>query len=132
MRYLILLLPMALAACATTGSSNGMVAVETVAQGQALPGAQCTVSTATSSWNITTPTSVAVGSTSGDLRVVCNKEGYRTSELLFRPSSPFGSFVDLGVASSGSSSAAGVGLSFPISFGGGSYPAHVTVNLNPQ
>lgn len=132
MRYLILSLPIALAACATTGSSGGVIAIETTARGQAMAGAHCTVNTGAGSWNVTTPASVTVGSASGDLRVVCNREGFRTSEMIFRPSSPFGSSVGLGVGGGGGNVGVGVGLTFPISLGGGTYPSRVTVDLNPQ
>ena len=132
MRHLILLLPIAVAACATTGSSNGVVAIETRAHGQELLGANCNVSTNAGNWNIVTPASVPVGSATGDLRVVCNKDGYRTSEVIHRPSNPFGSSVGLGAAGGGSDYGVGIGLSFPVSIGGGRYPSQVTVELNPQ
>lgn len=132
MRHLILLLPLAIAACATTGSSGGVIAIETASQGQVLTGANCVVSTGSGNWNVVTPASVNVGSASGDLRVVCNKEGFRTSEILFRPSNPYGSSMGVGVGGGGSRVGVGVGLSFPISFGGGTYPSRVTVDMNPQ
>lgn len=132
MRHLILLLSIVVAGCATTGSSGGVVAIDTKAQGQELAGANCNVSTDAGNWNIVTPATVAVGSASGDLRVVCNKQGYRTSEVIYRPSSPLGSSVGLGAAGGGGHVGVGVGLSFPISLGGGTYPSHVTVELNRQ
>lgn len=132
MRHLILFLPLALAACATTGSSGGRIAIETTSRGQAISGANCTVSTNAGSWNVMTPASVNIGSASGDLRVICQKDGYRTSEMVYRPSSPFGSSVGLGVGGGGGNVGVGVGLSFPISLGGGTYPSRVTVDLNPQ
>lgn len=131
MRYLILLLPVALAACATTGSGGG-IAIETASRGQPLPGANCVVSTNSGNWNIVTPATVAVGSGSGDLRVICKKDGYRTSEVLFRPSGPWGSNVGLGIGGGGGNVGVGVGLNFPISVGGGTYPSRITVDLNPQ
>ncbi|MFC7514113.1 hypothetical protein ACFQUU_03750 [Herbaspirillum sp. GCM10030257] len=133
MRHLILLLPIALAACASTGSGgSGGIAVDTVAGGQSLPGANCMVSTNAGSWNVVTPATVSVGSPSGDLRVVCNKTGYRTSEIIYKPSNPLGSSVGLGAGGGGGNVGVGVGLSFPIRLGGGSYPSHVTVDMNPQ
>lgn len=132
MRHLILFLPIALAACATTGSSGGNIAIETTSRGQSISGANCAVSTGVGSWNVTTPGSVNIGSASGDLRVVCQKEGYRTSEMVFRPSSPYGSSVGIGVGGGGGNVGVGVGLSFPISLGGGTYPSRVTVDMNPQ
>jgi hypothetical protein len=132
MRHLVLLLPIALVACATTGSSGGRIAIETGSHGQTLAGANCSVSTNAGNWNVTTPAVVAVGSASGDLRVVCNKDGYRTSEMIYRPSSPLGSSVGLGIGGGGEHVGVGVGLSFPILLGGGTYPSRVAVDLNAQ
>lgn len=132
MRHLILLLPMAIAACATTGSSDGVVTIETTSRGKALADANCVVSTGSGNWNVVTPASVNIGSASGDLRVLCNKDGFRASEIVFRPSNPYGSSMGVGVGGGGGNVGVGVGLSFPIRFGGGSYPSRVTVDMNPQ
>lgn len=132
MRHLILLLPLAIAACATTGSSDGVVTIETATRGQALAGANCAVSTGAGNWNVVTPASVNIGNASGDLRVLCNKDGYRTSEIVFRPSNPYGSSMGVGVGGGGGHVGVGVGLSFPIRLGGGTYPSRVTVDMNPQ
>lgn len=132
MRHLILLLPMVFAACATTGSGDGGIAVETASGGQPIAGANCTVNTNSGSWDVTTPGTASVGSASGDLRVICNKAGYRTSEMVFKPSGPLGSSVGLGVGGGGGNVGVGVGLNFPVRLGGGSYPSKVTVNMNPQ
>ena len=132
MHRLILSLPIVIASCATTGSGDGIISIETASQGQPLAGANCAVSTNASNWNIVTPASVNVGRANGDLRVLCNKAGFRTSEMVFRPSTPFGSSLGLGVGGGGGHVGVGVGLSFPISLGGGSYPSRVTVDLNPN
>lgn len=132
MRYLVLLLTIALAACASTGSGGRGLAVETVSHGQAVAGANCTVSTGDGSWNVVTPATLPIESASGDLRVVCNKAGYRTSELIVKPSNPVGSSMGVGVGGGGGNVGVGVGLNFPIRLGGGSYPSRVAVELNPQ
>lgn len=132
MRRLILLLPIALVACATTGKGDGSISIDTTSNGQAVSGANCTVNTNGGSWNVTTPGTVAVGAANGDLRVVCNKEGYRTSEMIYKPSGPVGSSVGLGVGGGGGNVGVGVGLNFPVRLGGGSYPSQVTVKMNPQ
>lgn len=132
MRHLILSLPFALAACATTGSS-GNVVIDTVSRGQTLPGANCVVSINRTSWNVTTPITLNVGSADGDLRVVCDKEGYRTSEVIYRPSMPYGSNVGFGIAGgSGGNIGVGLGMSMPVGAARGSYPPSVTVEMNPQ
>lgn len=132
MRRLIYVLPFVLAACATSGPGNGNIAVETTAGGQSLTGANCTVSTNSGRWNVVTPGSAPVGSASGDLRVLCNKAGYRASEVVYRPSTPTNSNVGIGIG--GGSGHVGVGLGFgiPIGLGGGRYPSTITVEMNPQ
>lgn len=132
MRCAILLLSLALAACATTGSNGGVVAISTATKGQELPGAKCVVSTAAGSWDVTTPGSVQIGSAAGDLRVVCNKAGYRTSEVIYRPSSGVGSSVGIGAGGGSNNVGVGIGLSIPVQLGGsGGYPANITVDMNP-
>jgi hypothetical protein len=132
MRRLILSLPLALAACATTGSNGGGIAVETVSRGQPVVGANCSVSTNGGSWNVVTPATLAIGDANGDLRVICNKPGYRPSEMIFRPSGPLGSSVGLGVGGGSGHVGAGIGLSVPIALGRGGYPSRVAIELTPQ
>lgn len=131
MRYLILLLLLGLAACATTGSGNGVVSIETATNGQPLPGASCSVTTGAGNWNVTTPATAPIGSASGDLRIICNKAGYRTSEVIYRPSSPMNSNIGIGVGSGGRVGV-GLGLGFPIGLGGSGYPSRITVDMSPQ
>jgi hypothetical protein len=132
MRYLILLLSCAVAACATTGSSNVGVSVETISKGQLLAGASCIVTTNAGSWTITTPATVAVGSANGDLRVICNKAGYRTSEVVYRSSSPVNSGVGVGIGGGSGNVSVGLGMGIPVALGGGGYPSRIAVEMNPQ
>ncbi len=130
MRHLILSLPIALAACATTGS-GGRIAIDAASGGQPLTGANCVVSTNGGSWNMVPPATLPVA-VNGPLHVVCSKPGYRTSELIFQPEPPYGSSMGLGVGGGGSHVGVGVGLNVPIGVGGGGYPSHVTIELRPQ
>lgn len=132
MRYPILLLAITLGACATAGSGGRTLSVDTVSRGQSLAGANCTVSAGGTSWQVVTPATVPIDGAGGDLRVVCDKAGYRTSELIVKPSSPVGSNMGVGVGGGSGNVGVGVGLNFPISLGGGGYPSRVTVELNPQ
>jgi len=135
MRYSILLLPIVLAACVTAGSSDGRLTIETASRGQAITGANCIVATGAGNWNVLTPATVLIGSAGGDLGVVCNKDGYRPSELIVHPSAPVysGSNMGVGVAGGNGGSAVGLGINFPIgTSGGGGYPSHVTIELTPQ
>jgi hypothetical protein len=140
MRYLILAMPLMLAACASTEQvTTPGVTVETVSRQQVIPGANCVVSNGNGSWQLTTPGTVNPGAVNGDLRVVCNKDGYRTSEFLFRPTNypvaSSGTTVGIGLGSWGSNVGGGIGISMPI--GGssgrynGNYPPRVTVDMSP-
>lgn len=131
MRRLIYAVPFVLAACASTGRSSGNIAIETTVGGQALPGASCVVNTNAGKWNVVTPGSAPVGSPSGELRVLCNKAGYRTSEVVYRPSTSTNSNVGIGIG--GGSGHVGVGLGFgiPIGLGSATYPSTITVEMNP-
>ncbi len=131
MRHLFLLFPLFLAACASSPSGNGNVLVETASRGQALQGAQCTARTGNGNWTVMTPGSVPVGSARGDLRIICNKPGYRTSEVVYQPSRPTNSNLGIGVGGGGGNLGVGVGLGIPVSLGSGNYPARVIVEMNP-
>ena len=136
MRHLILLSILCLSGCATV-SGSGMQ-IDTVSQGQALPGANCNVSSAGQTWSVTTPAMVTLPNRYGDLRVVCDKAGYRTSELILQdvPGGGYGwPGSSLGVGISGGSGGRvgmGVGLSFPFFMGQGGMPRRVTIEMNPQ
>lgn len=132
MKYSILVLSVLLAACASTGPNNGQVTVVTVENGQELQGADCTVLHDTKSWNIVTPATLAIGGASGELRVVCSKPGYRSSEVRLPPVGQSGSSVGVGLG--GVTGAVGLGLGFrlPITTGGGYYPPRITVNMTRQ
>lgn len=128
-----------LASCASAPPRDGRVEILTTAGSQPLEGASCVVETGAGIWNMTTPGFVQVGPPQGDLRVVCNKEGYRTSEVLFRGAAPgaggsrlpsvgigvgggFGGYSNVGVS---------LGLGFPLSGSGVDYPARVVVEMAP-
>lgn len=133
MRYLSLLFSLALVACATTDSGSGDIVVEAVSQGQALVGVNCIVANGSGSWNIVTPAIVSVGAASDDLHVVCEKTGYRTSELIFRPSSGnSGSGMGLSIGGGGGRVGGGLGFSFPLGSGGQRYPARIVVEMTLQ
>ncbi len=138
MRYLILALPLALAACASTEPREEGIAVETVSRNQVVHGASCVVSNGNGSWQVVTPGRVDTGGVNGDLRVVCDKSGYRTSEFLFRPSAypvaGSGTSLGVGLGSFGRRVGGSVGFSVPLGgFGGssGSYPSRVAVEMSP-
>lgn len=131
MRRVMWLLPIVLTACSTTGSGNGNIAIDTTSRGQALSGASCIVTTGSGRWTLITPATAPVGSPRGDLRVICNKSGYRTSEVVYQPSSPTNSNVGIGLGGGGSHIGVGLGFGIPISLGGGNYPSRITVEMNP-
>lgn len=77
-------LALLLGGCASTASVPRIL-VETAARGQPLAGVACTAVIGTQRWDLTTPATIVVGDASGELRIVCNMAGFRTSELIFRP-----------------------------------------------
>jgi hypothetical protein len=128
----VLMLVAAIAGCASTGPGDNGIGIDTVTRGQALPGANCTVSTGAGNWSIVTPAVLAVGPASGDLRILCNRQGYRSSEVLYRPSSPNNSSIGIGIGGGGGNVGIGLGFGFPIAIGGGRYPSQITVDMTPQ
>ncbi len=134
MRYAVLLISLGLAACATPSTDSG-VEIQTTHAGQTIVDAECTVTTDAGSWKVKTPGTAPIGAPRGDLRVVCNKAGYRTSEVLYRATPGPGSSnmsVGIGGGTGGSRVGVGFGFGFPIGQGGASYPSRIVVEMNPQ
>lgn len=130
-----LLLNLLIAGCADLPVYSGKLSVLTTSRSQPLAGAVCEVQTDAGKWTTTTPGVVTIGKPAGDLRVVCNKEGYRTSELIYRASSRSAGGSRVGVGVGGGSGGGGVGISFgmgmPLGGYGGSYPSEVVVDMTP-
>lgn len=135
MRHAIVLLPLLLAACATGGSGAGnTITVEAVSRGQQVVGANCNIINNNGNWNVVAPVALDVGPSNGDLRVICNRQGYRTSEVVFSPyTGASGSSVGVGVGGGGGHVGGGIGLSLPIGGGGyRAYPSRISVEMTPQ
>jgi hypothetical protein len=128
-----------LSGCATTPPFDGRVEILTTSRDQPLSGADCVVTTNAGSWTVETPGYATVGDPHGDLRIVCNKTGYRTSELIHRSragraTSADGARIGVGVGGGfGGYSGVGVSLGIGLPVGGarGDYPSQVTVDLAP-
>lgn len=126
-----------LSACAT-GSGNHTVQIDTRSAGLPVPGATCLVNFGRESFTITTPATLQTGSVQGDLQVVCNKPGYRTSELYYRrmQSGGYGGGgpnVGVGLGGGSGGVGLGVGLNFPVQVGGRSdYPPNLTIDLTAE
>lgn len=131
MRYLLCIVALMLSACATEGTGGSGMLVETTSANQVMAGASCTASNIGGSWNFVTPATINVGAASGDLHIVCNKPGYRTSEFVFRPMTTTGSSLGLGLGGGSGRVGAGVGFSIPIGGSGGAYPPRVTIEMTP-
>lgn len=125
--------------CSSLPRFEGQVEVLTTANGQALTEADCVVQTGAGSWNLRTPGVATVGEPAGDLRVVCNKAGYRSSEVILRSGgdgrlSASGARVGVGMGGGfGGYSGVGVslGFGFPLSQGRRDYPSRVVVEMTP-
>ncbi len=129
---------LSLSACVTTSPFDGRVEILSTARDQPIDGADCVVTTNSGSWTVQTPGHAAVGEMNGDLRVVCNKPGYRTSEVIHRSSAarqgPGASRVGVGITGgSGGYTGVGVslGLGFPLGGVRSDYPSRVTVDMTP-
>jgi hypothetical protein len=133
MRYPVLLLSLALTGCATTGPEHRGIHIETAVGGEPLAGTSCTVSTAAGRWNIVTPATIDVGEPSGDLRVLCEREGFRTAETIHRGFAVGGGgpSIGLGVAGGSRGSGASIGMSVPFGQTAVRYPARIRVDMNP-
>ena len=107
-----------LVGCATNGTADNGLSIDTAARGQSLAGSACTAMIDDMRWDIVTPATIAVDGARGELRVVCNHPGFRTSELIFRPFSV-----------GGATGSAGTGL--PSNNFGGRYPKRLTLDMNP-
>ena len=126
--------------CATKPPFDGRVEILTTSREQTLTGADCIVTTDAGSWTVQTPGHATVGDPSGDLRVVCNKAGYRTSEVIHRSRAgrglnASGTRVGVGVGGGlGGYSGVGVslGFGFPLTGTASDYPSQVTVEMAPQ
>jgi hypothetical protein len=133
MRYWVFAVPLMLGACAATAPGDNGIAIETTSNQQVISGASCLVSNNNGAWTVVTPATVDTGGVNGDLRVLCNKNGYRTSEFVFRPMQTAGSSVGIGLGGGGSRAGVGFGLNVPIGgMRGGTYPPRIAVEMTPQ
>ena len=122
--------------CATVAPSEPGITIETVARGRPLEGAACTATIDVLRWDVTTPAVLAVGGAGGELRIVCDYPGFRTSELVFRPAVYSGSGLSAGVGfgTFGSGSGFSLGLGFPLGFSSArpaaQYPKRLVIEMN--
>jgi hypothetical protein len=134
MRYLLLCLVAVVSACAT-GVGNRTLQLDTRSGGRPVAGATCLVNFGREGLTVTTPATLSTGNAQGDLQVVCNKPGYRTSELYYRRAQSGGyggSNVGVGLGGGSGGVGVGVGLNFPLQLGGRSdYPPSLTIDLTP-
>ena len=127
-----------LAGCASQPQRPaGQIDIAVTSQGKPLDGANCVARTLSGSWSVQAPGVVNVGDPNGDLHVLCNHSGYRSSEVIIRaPAAPGagGTHVSVGVGGGfGGYSSGGVslGLGFPILPAHPQYPARVVVDMTP-
>lgn len=136
LRLTLALFPFMLSACSTLPPYSGKIAITTTSRSQPVNAASCEVSTEAGKWTIITPAIAPVGQIAGDLHVVCQLQGYRTSEVIFRSGSRTRSASRVAVgAAGGSGGVGGVGLSigFGLPFGDTAftYPTEIVVDMTP-
>ena len=127
----------AVGACVSPPVSNEL-GIETASGGQFLPGAHCTVQTVEGSFNVVTPATVPVRRPPGDLRVVCDRPGFRPSEVVYRGLGygGYGGYggpsFGLGLGGGGGNVGFGLGLGFPIGgVANNSGPSRIVVEMTP-
>lgn len=132
---LIMFLGVALSGCATTASDNGRVLIDATSDSQQLKGARCVVKTDSSRWNVVTPGDILIVEADGDLHVVCDKPGYRTSEVVYRAPPGLNS-PSVGIGATGGRGGIGavglgLGANLPLGFGGKerAYPSRILVEM---
>lgn len=134
-RVSIILISLWLTGCAGLPPYSGKVAVLTTSQSQPLEDATCIVETGAGRWTLQSPGIATVGQPAGDLRVVCSKAGYRSSEVIHRNPSSRASSSRVGVGIAGGSGGGGMGISlgmgFPMNGWGNDYPQQVVVDMTP-
>src|SRR5690606_23351006 len=132
MRYATLLIFLGLTACATPRTDTG-VEIQATYAGQPVTDAECTVTTDAGRWKVKTPGTAPIGTPRGDLRVVCNKDGYRASEVVYR-ATPGSSNMSIGIGGGTGGGRVGVGLGFgiPVGRGNDSDPSRIVVEMNTQ
>lgn len=131
MRQFIVICCAALAGCATSGRDGGGIAIETASGGNPVTGASCLVNHGGGSNTVVTPAVVGREGISGDLRVVCSKPGYRTSEFVFRAAPSGGSSLGLGIGGGGGRVGVGLGMSVPIGGYSYTYPPRIVIDMHP-
>ena len=132
------LVALMLSGCAELPVSSGRLDIRTTAASHPQTDVLCVVETGAGKWTVVTPGAVQVGAAAGDLRVVCTKPGYRSSEVIVRyggSGGAAGTRVGVGIAGGvGSGSGVGIslGMGFPYSGGRRDYPSEIVVEMTPQ
>lgn len=126
-----MLLPLMLAACVSGPQGEQGMVLETAVRGQSIAGARCSATIGSLRWDVTTPAILGVTGARGELHIVCDMPGFRTSELYFRPEPGITSSGSVGFGSRGYGSGVGLGLSFPLGSAAAPYPKRLVIDLNP-
>ncbi len=135
-RFLSFFIVCMMSACSTLPPYSGKIAISTTSLSLPVTGASCEVRTDAGKWTIITPAIAPVGQIAGDLHVVCELQGYRTSEVIFRSGARGlqSSRVTVGAAG-GSGGGGGMGLSIgfglPLGDTQFSYPNEIVVDMTP-
>ena len=136
-RFLSLFFVCMLSACSTLPPYSGKIAISTTSLSQPVTGASCEVRTDAGQWTIITPAIAPVGQLAGDLHVVCQLQGYRTSEVIFRSGARGLQSSRVAVGAMGGSGGGGggvglsIGLGLPIGDTQFTYPNEIVVDMTP-
>jgi hypothetical protein len=126
-----------LSACSTLPPYSGKIAISTTSLSQPVTGASCELRTDAGKWTIITPAIAPVGQIAGDLHVVCELQGYRTSEVIFRSGARGLQSSRVAVGAAGGSGGGGgcvglsIGFGLPLGDTQFSYPNAIVVDMTP-
>lgn len=119
MKKILLALPLVLAvsACASiTNSKMQPVSVATLKDGDEVEGAKCVLANDKGSWYVTTPGSVTIQKSYGDMTITCRKKGVATGILAVTSSSNggvWGNIVAGGLIGYAVDASSGAGFDYP-------------------
>jgi len=118
LRAIPLILPLALmAGCASiVDGTNQSLAVNTIANGAAVSGAQCTLTNNKGTWFVNTPGTVTVHRSYDALNVKCRDTGYQTGLITSTSSTKsmaFGNILLGGIIGGGVDMATGAAYDYP-------------------
>lgn len=116
-KHFVLVSVLSLSACASiTGSKNQPVSVTTYSEGDEVEGAKCSLMNDKGSWYVTSPGSVMIQKSYGDMVATCKKKGYPTGSVNIVSSANGGTWGNIlagGLIGYAVDASSGAGFNYP-------------------